>query len=98
MRSKLANRSRSGAMGQRLRKVALRSGVAWWCGARRTNVPFTSACAGEMDVRFGRHLDRVDRALARHVHRAAEGVAGLVARPERVELVGDVGEHDALHA
>src|SRR4051794_39663503 len=45
-----------------------------------------------------RPLDGVHRALARHVDRPTERVARLVARPQRVELVGDVREHDALGA
>src|SRR5207248_7606574 len=39
--------------------------------------------------------DRVDRALARDLDAPAEGVLGLRAGPQAVELVGDVGEHEA---
>src|SRR5581483_8304307 len=43
-------------------------------------------------------LDNVDRALFCHLDRTAERTLGLVARPQRVELVGDVREDEAPRA
>src|SRR3954471_22059103 len=49
--------------------------------------------------RFGprQSSDVEDGALVRYVHRAAEALLGLAARPELVHLVGHVGQQDALH-
>src|SRR5215212_385553 len=65
MRSKLANRSRSGATVSRL---------------------------------AARPLQRVRRALAGDLDRRAERGRRLVPRPELVELVRDVRQHDALRS
>src|SRR4051812_45450435 len=51
-----------------------------------------------MPARLPCTLESVRGALARHVHAAAEAGPCLRARPQLVELVGDVGEHDLLDA
>src|SRR5688572_33271291 len=73
------------ANGSRLRAIAFRLGPgARFSAARRTSRPPPS--------------DVVDGALARHRNRLAEGLRPLIARPDLVELVRDVREHDTLGA